>query len=218
MKESLTLTQSEEFAQVEKEAYEKTLLYVYPHLKKMATIIQKNICNAAIASYFSQEAVEIYVQRLLCCERQSYFLLHIKRELSLILKDFSLRELYVLEQRYFRRKKFLREYKNNHLFKNFPMRSFYRYQHTVLKKFEKALRLRNMDEQWFKDNFSDIDCVMTVYKKVLLKDTRELIFKKKSNASPTRRKLLKKDCNEVYDFTLTHGDSAIQNHRSQLPW
>lgn len=145
--------------------YEKTLLYVYPHMKKMSESLSTVINTQARLSYRSTESAEALVERLLDYEFQSRFLLRTAREIELLLRDeFTFDELFVLEYRYFRRKRKLREYENKPF--KMSLRTFYRRQHSVLKKFSSVLKRRGMDEKWFEENFFGMDWVMTVYKKV----------------------------------------------------
>ena len=146
-------------------AYQKTVLYIYPHIKKMAAALSTSLQTQAVLSYRAKESAEKVVERLLIYDFQQRFLLQTAERIARILKEFTAEELFLLEYRYFRRKKILRAYEEHPFLMS--LRTFYRRQNAVLKKFSAVLRREGMDEKWFADNFTDMDWVMTVYKKVL---------------------------------------------------
>lgn len=147
-----------------KGAYEKTLLYLYPHMKKMSEALKNVIETQARLSYRTRENAEALVDRLLNYGWQARFLTDTANEIELLLELFSGEERFILEYRYFRRKKALKRYEGERL--EMSLRTFYRRQHGVLKKFSSLLLQKGMDEKWFFENFSGMDWAMTVYKKV----------------------------------------------------
>lgn len=147
-----------------KGAYEKTLLYLYPHLDKMSAALDTSLRTQAVLSYRKREGAEALVERLLLADFQSRFLLSTREALDEILREFTREELFVIEYRYFRRKKFMRAYESDPV--KMSLRTFYRCQHRVLQKFSAALRRREMDEKWFLEHFSRMDWAMRVYAKV----------------------------------------------------
>lgn len=145
-------------------AYEKTLLYLYPHLDKMSAALDTSLRTQAVLSYRRRESAEALVERLLLSDFQSAFLLQTKAELDGLLGAFPQEDRFVLEYRYFRRKRYMRVYEREAF--RMSLRTFYRRQHRVLQKFSAALHRRGMDEKWFLDNFSQMDWAMRVYEKV----------------------------------------------------
>lgn len=145
-------------------AYEKTLLYLYPHLETMSAALDVSLQTQALLSYRKREGAEALVERLLTADFQSRFLLGVQETLDELFGEFSREDMFVLEYRYFRRKRVMRSYEAEPV--KMSLRTFYRRQHRVLQKFSAALRRRGMDEKWFLENFSDMDWAMRVYKKV----------------------------------------------------
>lgn len=163
----------------EKGAYEKTLLYLYPHMEKMSEALDTSLRTQALLSYRRRESAEALVERLLQSDFQSSFLLRTRERLEDIFSGFTREEMFVLEYRYFRRRKFLREYEEAPV--EMSVRTFYRRQHSILKKFSAALKLRGMDEKWFAENFSEMDWAMKVYKKVCAGRDSYLLGRHKEN-------------------------------------
>ena len=145
-------------------AYEKTLLYLYPHLDGMSAALDTSLRTQAILSYRKQEGAEALVERLLLADFQSRFLCAAREALDELFKEFSREEMFMLEYRYFRRKRVMRAYEDMPV--RMSLRTFYRRQRRVLQKFSAALRQRGMDEGWFLENFSSMDWAMRVYAKV----------------------------------------------------
>lgn len=161
----------------QEEAYCKTVLYLYPHLSRMAEATKKSVYTQAVLSYRYAGGTEELAERLIELRRQSRTLSETEKEVSEIVSGFSKTEQFVLEYRYFRRKDRLRRFGESPL--PFSLRTFYRRQHSVLARFCGEMRRRGLDGKWFEENFSSMDWAMTVYKKVLAGKDACLLGKRK---------------------------------------
>ena len=151
--------------------YEKTLLYLYPYIEKMSEAIGRSTEVKAALSY-RVEDTEWVVEELLKQIVWREVLGDVKRELREVLKSFSEEEAFLLEYKFFRRRKKLRDYGAEP-----PMRlserTFYRRQKEVLRKFSALLAFRGLNEGWFSENLLPMDWVEAVYREVAAgKDAR----------------------------------------------
>lgn len=144
--------------------YEKTLLYLYPYIERMSEAIGRSTEVKAALSYRAEDTERV-VKELLTRIVQREVLGDAKRELKEILREFKGEEAYLLEYKFFRRKKKLRAYGEGVL-SRLSERTIYRRQKEILKKFSALLAFRGLNEGWFSENLLPMDWVEAVYRKV----------------------------------------------------
>ena len=162
MRESGMSTSKERMEEI---VYAKTLLYLYPHLSKIAQAMEESMCVQARLSYRTSVGVEKLAERLLDEGEKITLLLRCERNIGLILEKFTQEELFVLECGFFRRKRYLQAHIGRVSIGS--CRTFFRRQNRVTEKFLGELKMRKMDKPWFEKNFLSIDWVRNVYKKVM---------------------------------------------------
>ena len=88
----------------------------------------------------------------------------LKERLQEVLKKLHREELYLLEYKYFRRKKMLEEFSDVQF--AFSERTYYRRQKRLEEKLNSLFLFAGMDEQWFTDVFSEVPLMMGLLEKV----------------------------------------------------
>ena len=138
----------------------KALLYVYPMMKNLAEASRVGARNKALLSYRSKlgamRDLEAVAEELLLAER----LEELSDLLDGLLKRLSREELFLLEYRYFRRKKVLKEFGEELACSE---RSYFRKQGRLLRKITAHLLARGITEKYFYAAFKHSVCLMKVY-------------------------------------------------------
>lgn len=167
-------------------AYQKTLLYIYPYLGKIARATERSADVKAALSYREADT-EKAAERILEEIATSRFLDGLKREMSEILKEFTEEEAWIMEYKFFRRKKKLEEFPAE-LFHSLSERTVYRRQGELLKKFAAKLLGRGLDEAWFRENLLELDWAEEIYD--VVKGGRDVRVRGKHKRRPfLRRKI-----------------------------
>lgn len=144
--------------------YQKTLLYIYPYMGRMAEAIGRAADVKAALSYRIEDTRQA-VEDVLAGIWQRGILLELKREMREMLKEFSPEEGFLLEYKFFRRKGRLLNCPEE-IWRETSERTVYRRQKRILKKFSAILARRGLDERWFCENMICMDWVEAVYRKV----------------------------------------------------
>ena len=132
--------------------YAKVILYAYPYLSALSDAVGVGAVNKAMLSFRSQEdalqTAETIVEELAVKSR----LMRLEDAVNAALSSLSDEELYLLEYKYFRRKRVLRE-----KYAGYCMacseRTYYRKQCAVLKKFVCRLMQQGWQEQTYSESF-----------------------------------------------------------------
>lgn len=169
-----------------KYTYEKTLLYAYPYLGRMSEAIGRETEVKAALSY-RRENTERVVEELLDGIFQREILQEIGRKIGEILKEFSKEERYLLEYKFFRRKRKLIAYGEDVL-SQLSERTIYRRQKEILKKFSALSAIRGINERWFSENLLPMDWMEAIYRRVEAGDDFRVAGKHKSRPFLRRRR------------------------------
>lgn len=160
--------------------YQKVMLYVFPKIDGIIRGINGEIEAQACACFkheSASESAERIVEKILTKDA----LLILKDAISDILERLTFEERFMLEYKYFRRKK-----KLEGEFKNFAFdcteRTYFRKQSRLLEKMSSELLKEGLSEEWFYENFSNVGFIMHALKSVAKKGCSVLTdkrFKKK---------------------------------------
>ncbi len=141
----------------------KAILYVYPKMEELIEAIAVSIGNRAVLSYRSGcgalEDCEKLCEDILLQKK----LLLLKEQIDLFLQSLSQEELFLLEYRFFRRKKILMR---SSFVLNCSERGYFRKQERVLKKAAAYFAALGMTEERFSEDFANSVCMKKVYKAV----------------------------------------------------
>ena len=139
----------------------KAVLYVYPMMKKLAEATRVGARNKALLSYRSKcgamHDLEAVAEEILLARRLD----ELKEILDALLARLNREELFLLEYRYFRRKRVLEKYDKT---LNCSERNYFRKQERLLKKLSAWLLARGMTEEYFLSAFQNSVCLMKVYR------------------------------------------------------
>ena len=145
--------------------YQAALLYVYPKMARIEEHIGQLVEAKARASYAGKESAEACAEKMinyLCAKDCIAFA---RTALEEILSGLSREERYLLEYKYFRRRKVL-EGEFAGLCCPFAERTYYRRQNALAHKLNGQFMRRGMSEAWFLRTFSDIPFMMNVLRQV----------------------------------------------------
>lgn len=139
----------------EVKAYQKVLLLVWPKLKKLTENIGQYAQAKAYASFSGKETAEKCVQKILDYMYIRDCFAALQEKMKEVLKKLNKEEMYLLEYKYFRRKKVLeRDY--NDICCEYCERTYYRRQKRLGEKLNHLFLLNGMDEEWFLRTFSSV--------------------------------------------------------------
>lgn len=141
----------------------KTILYVYPSIETLAEAIGESIQNGAVLSYRSRRGALADCERIAGDVLLQKRLLLLKEQVNGFLKTLSADELFLLEYRFFRRKKILQGYSFT---LNCTERSYFRRQEKLLKKAAAYFSALGMTGEKFLDDFKNSVCVKKIYKAI----------------------------------------------------
>lgn len=145
-------------------AYQKVMLLLYPKLERMAEDIRK-IVNALACSCGGFEAAEQSVERVIGYLYARNCFLTMKAELDEVIAQLGREERYLLEYKYFRRRRVLAgEFAD--LCMDCSERTYFRRQNRLADKFNALLLRRGLSEEWFRDTFADVPYIMAALEKV----------------------------------------------------
>ena len=141
----------------------KAILYVYPMMNALSEATREGAKNKALLSYRSRlgalHDLESVAEDVLLAQRLD----ELSDLLDGLLAKLSREELFLLEYRYFRRKKVLREYGGEI---NCSERNYFRRQERLLHKAAAYLVSQGMTEEYFCSAFKNCVCLMKVYRAV----------------------------------------------------
>ncbi len=141
----------------------KTALYVYPMLKKLSEAVRTSAENKALLSYRAKgdafDAAAEVADTFFLADRLDFLREAIGGILSALNED----ETFLLEYKYFRRKKVL-ALGDGKIFCS--ERNYFRRQGALLKKIGFLLALRGVTEQTFLEDYAGSQCLMRVYRAI----------------------------------------------------
>lgn len=145
-------------------AYQKVMLLLYPKLERTAEDIRK-IVNALACSCGGSEAAEQSVERVIDYMYARNCFLAMKAEMDELIAQLGREERYLLEYKYFRRRKVLvGEFAD--LSMDCSERTYFRRQNRLADKFNALLLRRGLSEEWFRSTFADVPYIMAALEKV----------------------------------------------------
>ena len=142
----------------------KAILYVYPMLGELAEAARVGAKNKALLSYRSHnDAVsdlEAVAEEVLLANR----LEELKEVVDALLSRLSKEELFLLEYRYFRRKKVLATFEGE---MDCSERNYFRRQEKLLNKACAYFAAKGISAEYFSEAFKNSECLMRVYRAIL---------------------------------------------------
>lgn len=144
--------------------YQKVLLYVYPRIERIVRDID-GMVRAQAYAVSGTESGERVAERIAeyICVKGSF--LYLKERLEEMLSRLNKEELYMLEYKYFRRRKKLKgEFCGYAL--DYNERTYFRRQARLSDKLNASLLREGMNEAWFSEHFSDVGFMMTALENV----------------------------------------------------
>lgn len=157
--------------------YQKVMLYVYPRIEKIVRDID-GIVEAQALCCFSAESCLRTAERIAehICAKSSFLLL--KDFLEKIIGELSRDELYMLEYKYFRRRK-----KLEGEFCGFVLgcneRTYFRKQARLADKLNASFLREGLDEAWFSKHFSNVGFMMSACEAVKNRGGAQLTDKRR---------------------------------------
>ena len=144
--------------------YVKAILYVYPAMGALAEAARGAAENKALLSYRSRfnamHDLEEVAEEIFLAERLD----SLKITTENLLADLNSEELFLLEYRYFRRKKFLAKFGGSVLCSE---RSYFRKQEKLLRKIASQFSLNGIKEEYFLKAYKNSVCLMRVYRAIV---------------------------------------------------
>ena len=132
------------------DTYVKAVLYVYPRLEKIEKDYEEHIKNKAFLSYDYRSATEVLTEYIAGEIIRKNLIGDLKGRVERALEKLSTEEKFLLELRYFGRKKALAEYCEKCVRKSMGSeRNYYRRQNRTLGKISALLKLGGLTEEYF---------------------------------------------------------------------
>ena len=144
--------------------YQKVLLYAYPKLERMAEDIGQIVLAKARASVMGRETALACAEKLIRYNFLRGQILFLKDELDGMLSCFSREERFLLEYKYFRRKRELIAYADLRL--SCSERTYFRRQQRLARAVNAELVRRGLTEEWFFEAFSGVSLFMSALESV----------------------------------------------------
>ena len=142
--------------------FEKVLLYSFPHLKNIIGDMDKLVCQKAYSSFSNNVSCLDLSEKIIKIIDRKDRLIDLKMKLDEIFKGFTQEEMLLLEQKYFKRKIYIKKLTEKISIK-YSLRTYFRKQNRLLEKLSKSLRNTGMSESWFLDKYGDIDWFNCLY-------------------------------------------------------
>ena len=176
--------------------YQAAMLLVYPKLERIIRDLGQLAEAKALASYSGREATEACIGRILAYLRAKESFAALKELLGGVLAQLSREELYLLEYKYFRRRKMLEgEFADVQC--AFSARTYYRRQRRLASKLNNLFLLSGADRAWFDALFADVAYMRSVLdgvrRGVCLIDKRVLANLRVRPAQPQSRAAQEQD-------------------------
>lgn len=145
--------------------YQKVILLLYPKMGRLIEDIGQIVEAKARASYNGAECAERCVKKLLDYIYVRDELFFLKQQTDEIVESLGREERYLLEYKYFRRKRVL-EGEFSDFCLNTSERTYFRRQQRLAARFNAALVARGLDEAWFLRTFGKVPYIMAALEKV----------------------------------------------------
>lgn len=145
--------------------YQKAILLVSPRLEKLIGEIGQCVEARARSSYNGRESAEGCIKGILRLLYAKDAFLVLREKVKEVYAQLTREELYMLEYKYFRRKKKL-EGEFADLRCNYCERTYYRRQRKLGVRLNSLFLRAGMTEEWFAKTFSDVPYMMRLWEKV----------------------------------------------------
>lgn len=156
--------------------YAKVILYVYPYLSELSDAVGVAAVNKAMLSFRSRDDALRTAERIVDELAVKSKLVRLEKAVDAVLQAFDEEEMYLLEYKYFRRRRVLREKYADYCLQC-SERTYFRKQSAVFKKFASRLALYGWTEQAYQDAFENFSPFLRVFE--VLKSGREVAIMKK---------------------------------------
>lgn len=156
--------------------YQKVILFLYPKLSRLTEDIGKIVEAKAQASYSGKESAEACAQKILdyLYVRDCFAVL--KENMDKVMEQLTREEKYLLEYKYFRRKKVLvGEFSDFSV--QYCERTYFRRQKRLAGKMNNLFLRAGLSEEWFLHTFSGVSYMMAALECVH-KSTEGLVDKR----------------------------------------
>ena len=144
--------------------YQKVLLYAYPKLGRVAEDIGQIVQAKARASVIGRESALSCAEKLIGYNFLRDQLLFLQGELESMFAKLTREEKFLLEYKYFRRKKELAAYADLQL--SCSERTYFRRQQRLARTVNAELIRRGLTEEWFFEAFSGVSFFMSALESV----------------------------------------------------
>lgn len=172
---------------MDKKDYVKVLLYAYPQLDALRDAVECGVEVKAVLSFRDVHDAAAVCDRIAEEIVSAKKLALVKNLLDRILERCTTREKYLLEYKYFRRKRMLQEeFADVEL--NCAERSYYRLQNAVLEKIAMLLLAEGMSEEKFLKDFQNYAPFMRLYDVIREGRERAIVFKRVGRPIAFRQK------------------------------
>ena len=142
--------------------YAKVVLYAYPYLPALSDAVGVGAVNKAMLSFRSSEDALGTAERIAEELAVKFRLMRLNEAVDAALAGMSEEELFLLEYKYFRRRRVLRE-RFAACRPDWSERTYYRRQNAVLRKFAAALVAQGWPERAYFSAFSSFPPFSRVY-------------------------------------------------------
>lgn len=166
--------------------YQAVLLYVYPKLERLEENIGQLVEAKARASYAGKESTEACAKKMIEYLYVKDCFAWVRASLNEVLASLTKEERYLLEYKYFRRKKML-EGEFAGMCCPFAERTYYRRQRKLADKLNGELIRRGMDEAWFMRTFGEVPYMMAALRSVRAYGSRDMADKRACGSPQVRR-------------------------------
>lgn len=153
--------------------YEKVLLYSYPHLQNIIADMDKLVCQKAYSSFANSFSCLDLSEKIIKIIDRKNRLIDLKLKLDDIFKNYTLEEKWLLEHKYFKRKKYIKKLIAKVKI-NYSIRTYFRKQNRLIEKFSKSLIVSGMSERWFLNNYSDINWFSSLYNRMKVEEKKKM--------------------------------------------
>lgn len=181
--------------------YIKVLLYAYPKLEELSRAVAEGARVKAMLSFRGTEDTCSLAERIAEEMARSEQLLFLKRKMDVLLAFFTDEELFLLEYKYFRRRKVLREnYGEGEI--GCSLRSYFRRQNALLKKISRIFPFFVMTEENFLREMRPFPSFIRMYNALLRGEERKVVGKRGATGLRCRSRLLQNSAASGVDGRL----------------
>ncbi len=159
--------------------YQKVILFLYPKLARLTEDIGKIVEAKARASYSGKESAEACAQKILDYLYVRDCFAALKEDTDKVMEQLTREEKYLLEYKYFRRKKVLvGEFSDFTV--RYCERTYFRRQKRLAGKLNSLFLRAGLSEEWFLHTFSGVPYMMAALESV--RGSTEALVDKRSHA------------------------------------